>query len=345
MNVPPVDPNTPCPVYQEFKFCSYGWDCQYKHGPLSDKDTNDLTNELIQVGHNHTQGNYQCLVCGAPQDPTNAVSAKVGETEAYPFCARCGNFYFYPHVQVVILKLLERAGTNYMEYKRLIDAHYRRLPAVLHVAFMYEAHRWATSRYAWSLTGPDNANEILDLVFKFKPQCNRMMSMGSGTGYIEHVFLHSSRDIGRELEIHAYDAMPQKKVGVEFDVPVKMGDVSSLTAHGDMSNTVLLLCWPPFGSKVREESRMAFDTVLKFTEQGGDFLVYIGDVNATGDWRYHDHLASHWELLKETFDLKKVDVWVPQQMGLIYAGNDTIGIYRKRDVPLKIEPPQWTVTA
>ena len=234
------------------------------------------------MGNQHTQGIYKCVVCGNTQDPNNRVTAKVGETEAYPFCGTCGSFYYYPHMQVVILKLILQCKQDYMEFKRQVDGRYRRLPAILHAPFMYEAHRWATSRYAWSLTGPDNAREMLEAAFKYKKQCSKIVSMGAGTGYIEHVFFHAAKELSHEVKVYAYDAMPQKKIGVKFDIEVEMGDVDSLAAFGDMSEDILLLCWPPFGSKVREESQMAYDTILKFAQQGGDFLIYVGDVNATG---------------------------------------------------------------
>ena len=326
------------------------------HTPTNNTDTNHLLHELILMGHEHTKGIYRCMVCGNNQKQQNhVVSAKVGETEGYNYCQKCGQFYFYPHVQLIILQTVQKAGPDYVGYKRLVDTCCRRLPTIVQPAFMYEAHRWATSRYAWSLAGPENAREMLGVTFRHKPRCSRILSMGAGTGYIEHVFLHAARDVGKPVDVRAYDLMPQKRVGaIDFDVKVQMGGVDSLQAFGDLSEDVLLLCWPPFGSKVGEESRMAYDTVLQFEKQGGNFLVYIGDVNATGmdkaskkgpiairtfpsgDWRFHDHLASHWESLPETLELTKLDVWVPQKMGLIYAGNDSAGLYRKRDVPLKV---------
>eukprot|EP01064_Diplonema_japonicum_P015312 TRINITY_DN2302_c1_g1_i1.p1 TRINITY_DN2302_c1_g1~~TRINITY_DN2302_c1_g1_i1.p1 ORF type:complete len:351 (+),score=85.01 TRINITY_DN2302_c1_g1_i1:37-1089(+) len=348
---PQLPPGAPCPAFEKLKFCSYGLDCQYAHNDAPKRCINELMHELIQMGLSHIKGIYKCSVCsyqGANGFGPEEAVAKVGETESYRYCVKCGNFYFYPHVQVIILRLMEDAGTDYVEFKKKVDAYHARLPSILQVPFMYEAHRWATSRFAWSLTGPENAKEVLELVFEdSKKECKRMFSMGSGTGYIEHVFVNTSKEMGKELEVHAFDVLKVKDKDkyITFDVTVKEGDVNNLAEYGDMSDAVLLLCWPPFGSQRGEESTMAHDCIKQYAKQGGRQLIYIGDVNATGDWRYHDHLASNWEILPKTFDFKKLNAWVPQQMGLIYAGNDSIGVYRLREKPLELQPRLWHVTA
>ncbi|KAJ9462141.1 hypothetical protein DIPPA_14870 [Diplonema papillatum] len=334
-----------CPTFQTYQFCSFGLDCPCNHGPFPQKTLKDLFTELNQMGLNHTKGFYNCIICGHDGTMDNA-HAKVGETESYKYCVQCGNFFFYPHVQVMILMILEQSGTDYQAFKRAVDLYYRRLPAILQPAFMYEAHRWATRGYAWSLTYPENAEAILKVLFA-KGDFKRIFSMGSGSGYIEHTFLNAGSKLDHPLEVHAFDAMDPKPTDrrIHFDVVVEQGDVSSLKEYGDMTNSLLLLCWPPFGSQVREESTMAFDCIREFEEQNGEYLIYIGDVNATGDWRFHDRMASHWEILKETFELAKLEVWVPQQMGLVYAGNDSVGIYKKRETPLDIAPRVWHLTA
>eukprot|EP01063_Lacrimia_lanifica_P020559 TRINITY_DN27855_c0_g1_i1.p1 TRINITY_DN27855_c0_g1~~TRINITY_DN27855_c0_g1_i1.p1 ORF type:complete len:352 (+),score=105.78 TRINITY_DN27855_c0_g1_i1:91-1146(+) len=338
-------PRAICENWKKYKFCSFGLDCKYEHGKdAPEKDINTLLHELIQMGLMHTKGQYHCLLCGNTS-PEPMLTAKVGETEAYRYCSVCGNFYYYPHVQLIVLKILEEAGTDYMEYRRQIVAYHSRLPHILMAPFMYEAHRWATSRYAWSLTGPQHAEAMLSIMFDKQPKSKRMFSMGSGTGYIEHVFHNAAKGLGKALAINAYDRQDPIRRRIKFDVEVQQGDVSNLKAFGDMSDAILMLCWPPFGSQQGEESTMAFDAVNQFAEQGGQQLIYIGDVNATGDWRFHEKLASHWKLHEETFQLPKLDVWVPQHMGLIYAGFDSIGLYSIRDVPLKLEPRVWTQIA
>eukprot|EP01059_Diplonema_ambulator_P037238 TRINITY_DN9728_c0_g1_i2.p1 TRINITY_DN9728_c0_g1~~TRINITY_DN9728_c0_g1_i2.p1 ORF type:complete len:187 (+),score=29.73 TRINITY_DN9728_c0_g1_i2:39-599(+) len=164
-----LPPGAPCPAFEKFRFCSYGLDCQYVHRGEPQRCVNDLMHELIQMGLSHIKGMYRCAVCGfqAPGSYGPDEVAKVGETESYRFCVQCGNFFFYPHVQVIVLKLLAESGTDYMEFKRKIDTYYARLPSILQTPFMYEAHRWATSRFAWSLSGPENVREMMELVWGY----------------------------------------------------------------------------------------------------------------------------------------------------------------------------------
>ena len=308
-NPPPSD--QPCNTYQKFKFCSFGLDCQFRHeGESPSRTLEELNQELIHVGLQHTKGYYKCMLCGTESVGDGAVS-KVGETYSYRYCLQCGNFLFYPHVQIMVLKLLEECDTDYTEFRRRVKSYHKRLPMVVQIPFMYEAHRWATSRYAWSLINKDTFNEIFEILFKYQPDCKRMVSVGSGTGYVEHVAYHSAKEMGRELDMQAFDVLIQNGEGrINFDVKVQVGGVESLEKLGDMSETVLLLCWPPFGSQRGEESQMAFDTIRLYESMGGKYLVYVGDVNATGDWRFHDRLASHWGILEETYEFSPLDVWV-----------------------------------
>lgn len=337
----PSDPDT-CVLWWNYGFCSFGLDCDYNHAPergLPIKEFDVLFSELVAMGELHTTGMYQCHLCSQMADDDTA--GKVGETTTYKYCRHCGNFYFYPHVQLLIIKLLYQVETDYLQFKRLIDKHAKALPPILHVPWYYEAHRWATSRFAWSLTGPDTATAVLSVLFSEVPDCATLISVGSGTGYTESVFLQASRQMQHELEVHAYDLTPQRDPHqrIAFEVEVAVASSENMRSLGDLSRAVLLLCWPPFGSSSGEQSTMGFDTLNLFSELGGRYLIYIGDVNATGDWRYHELLASQWRPLEGSFELPPLEVWEPKKMGLIYAGNDTVAVYARRAEPVQLRPP------
>eukprot|EP01062_Namystynia_karyoxenos_P072285 TRINITY_DN682_c1_g2_i2.p1 TRINITY_DN682_c1_g2~~TRINITY_DN682_c1_g2_i2.p1 ORF type:complete len:455 (+),score=127.04 TRINITY_DN682_c1_g2_i2:141-1367(+) len=337
-----------CSLFWQFGFCSFGADCDFKHPPerkLKTPDMDTMLAELIQLGHRHAKGDLQCMVCATKAEVTVAPSAKVGETSSYSYCPHCGNFYFYPHVQLMLLQLVHDAALDYNRYKFLVDAHAKRLPSILSPPWYYEAHRWGTSRWAWTLTSPQEAEATLRVVFDNLPSCRGMVSMGSGTGYVESVFAKAAGDLGRQLQIDAYDLTPLSKRRLPFEVTPKLGGVGALYEHPDLSSVVLLLCWPPFGSQKEEQSTMGFDCLELYAKRGGRCLIYIGDVNSTGDWRFHERLASHWEPARGAESIPRPDNWIPQKMGLLFAGNDGIMVYVKRDKPAENSTGfVWTLT-
>ena len=80
-----------------------------------------------------------------------------------------------------------------------------------------------------------------------------------------------------------------------------------------------------------------------FAQCGGRYLVYIGDVTATGDWLFHEMLYSEWELFQDIFNFTPIENWVPKEMGMLYAGCDSVGVYKMRDQPLQLPPVKWTL--
>ena len=85
---------------------------------------------------------------------------------------------------------------------------------------------------------------------------------------------------------------------------------------------------------------MGFEVLRNFYMAGGSFVIYIGDVSSTGDWRFHEYLHTNYALVKGFKVRKELRRWHPQDMALIYAGSDTIGVYQRRATPL---PPQhWS---
>merc|ERR1711971_955463 len=166
-----------------------------------------------------------------------------------------------------VLGISEKAGIDYLIYKQFVDEYYDQIPKDLRITFMFECHRWASIRFGWSLVTKTHAKEIIELTFLKHPNCKRIVSMGSGTGYAEHMLFNASKDFGKPLTVHAFDLFPPKE-SANFDVKVKVGGVNSLRSLGSMDNAVLLLCWPPFGSRKEEQSLMGFDTPTLFMELG-----------------------------------------------------------------------------
>eukprot|EP00756_Hemistasia_phaeocysticola_P050930 Hpha_TRINITY_DN2610_c0_g1::TRINITY_DN2610_c0_g1_i1::g.145785::m.145785 len=337
-----------CSKFWERGFCPFGVECGYEHPierSLPKRDMETMLEELILMGYKHAKGFFQCMICARTSPAKDAPRSKVGETASYAFCPVCENHYYYPHVQLMIQEILRRAGTDYMLYKRLVDAYGKRLPGIVTAPWYSEAHRFGTMLFAWTLTSPDDAVRSLEVVFKSLPQCRGLISVGSGSGYVETVFLQAARKLQRDLLILANDLTPLHPKRIPFEVVPSLKGVEAIDQfEGDMSQMCLLLCWPPFGSKEQEQSQMAFDALTRYGELGGQVFLYIGDVHSTGDWRFHELLASQWQPGPDNETLPIPDRWAPEKMGLVYAGNDRIGVYVRRAVPL---PPQyyaWSVS-
>uniref|UniRef100_A0A7S4CZZ3 Uncharacterized protein n=1 Tax=Eutreptiella gymnastica TaxID=73025 RepID=A0A7S4CZZ3_9EUGL len=226
---------------------------------------------------------------------------------------------------------------DYLQYKKTIERHCAELPKGLQCPLMYEAHRWGVSRFAWSIMTVANATEILQLLFKQR-SFDMIVSMGAGAGYVEHTFRQAAQELEQPLQVLAFDDNPPRNCHVE----VSKGSPSAIATLGDQSGSILLLCWPPFGD-AHTTSTMASDATTAFVAQGGKYMIYIGDVHATGDCKFHELLWSNWELYPETQWFQPLEVWVPESMGLLYGGYDSIGVYKLRDKPLP--PPSTTSTS
>lgn len=244
-------------------------------------------------------------------------------------CRYCKQSEFFPLIRTLVLGLSEQAGLNYVLYKSLADKYYERIPENLKVSFAFECHRWATIRFGWSLLSETNALEIMKLTLSKFVDCKRIVSMGSGCGYAEHMLFNAAKKLGKHIDIFAYDLNSPKTRG-NFDVKVRVGGVNKFREIAPLDDTVLLLCWPPFGSRMEEQSRMGFDTLTLFAELGGRYFIYIGDFDATGDWRFHNLLTKEWCVYQEIFNFTPIENWIPEKMALSKADNDSIGVYYKK---------------
>lgn len=130
----------------------------------------------------------------------------------------------------------------------------------------------------------------------------------------------------RVVPIFAFDELIRR---YEYSVHVSVAGPLSVVSI-DCKNSVLLLCWPPFGSFAEEQSSMGYEALENFRQRGGKVLIFIGDVSATGDWRFHEMRDRYFKLVREYSVRREVKRWIPQEMGQIYAGNDTIGVYERR---------------
>ncbi|CAD2218980.1 hypothetical protein AGDE_07610 [Angomonas deanei] len=260
-------------------------------------------------------------------------------------------FCYEPNISYLVDFVLQDVGDDYLLYKDSVDSYRRRLPDEFKVPFTYEANRVGTTVFAWSLLSPEEAKYAVETACRVLPTADQIMSIGSGGGYVEHVFnrvLHNvvldpqwevnrktfpksyfdnvKADIGgRQLPIFAFDELALKNT---YSVHVSIGDPLALLSA--TRNTILLLCWPPFGSPTEEQSSMAFEALEYFTQRGGEVVIYVGDVASTGDWRFHELLRDQYKLVKGYPVRHEVRRWYPQEMGLIYAGNDTVGVYQRR---------------
>lgn len=128
------------------------------------------------------------------------------------------------------------------------------------------------------------------------------------------------------VPVFAFDELVRR---YEYSVHVSLGGPLSVLSI-DCENSVLLLCWPPFGSPSQEQSSMGYEALEYFHQHGGKVLIFIGDTCSTGDWRFHEMRDRNYKLVREYPVRHEVNRWYPQQMGLVYGGNDTIGVYERR---------------
>jgi hypothetical protein len=236
-------------------------------------------------------------------------------------------------IDQILAFLLSEAGQDYTKFKLLIDAYWARLPSHMRVTFYYRAHGIGTSTFSWSLLSKPNAEAIMRLLLTEATACTRMISMGAGTGYTEGLLKRAAHDLGRPIEVMAYDTWLSSfefNARQEYGVTVQTGNVDQLYALAtpNLHDAVLLLCWPPFGSVQEELSTMGYECLQLFRSLGGEFVVYIGDICSTGDWRMHQVLYNEWTLYEATREFEALDVWVPEKMGCWAAGNDSVGVYR-----------------
>ena len=370
---PPPPPSfftapTTCPMFDAFGFCTYGCTCFLPHvvemaptpficPPSSLEEARDA---LFSKAAAHMNDYYQCDVCGCMNlDPCFVM--KVGEMGSYRYCPNCTTCAVFPQMTYFLEALLDEVGDDYQLYKSEIDAARAAIPDMMKIPLAYEAHRMATAQFAWSLLSPADVHYAMAAALEVLPNAKMLVSVGSGTGYVEHIFNRvvngvpskpkSKRD---RSSFDAMVALPKLKNGrinifafddilrhSRFSVNVNCGLPSTLLSL-DCGVAILLLCWPPFGSPQEEQSTMGFETLRHFHQRGGTIVIYVGDVASTGDWRFHEYLYSHYEILSSSYKVRKeVRRWCPAEMGLVYAGNDTVGVYQLRSSPVDVTNWSW----
>ena len=351
-------------MFDAFGFCLYGSTCLLRHDPQQSEralTAPPRTMEegfavLCEIGKYHMNNEFvTCGVCGFAGIHESHV-VKIGETYSYRYCVNCTSYAYYPYALHLVELMVSTVGDDYQLYKDLADRFRKGLPDLLKIPFTYECHRIATTVFAWSLVSPLDAKFALETVNKYVPGFQTIVSVGSGTGYVEHVFNRVANRVGPVPRgpagdftgsfdgVHADFREDNKKVisffsfdeimrPAQFSVNVSYGGPSCLFSIS-CASAVLLLSWPPFGSPQEEQSSMGFETLRNYHRSGGQAVIYVGDVASTGDWRFHEYLYMNYQLVKEYYVRKELRRWLPQEMGLVYAGNDTIGVYVRRAASL-----------
>lgn len=363
-----------CPMYALYGFCPYLSGCYLPHKkqrralvPRAGSADAELA-RLHDTAARHLDEEYwECAVCGF-YGIGELHQGPVGEMFYYRQCPQCSLLCCFPYVTYLVEYVLQSVGDDYQRYKTEIDRYRALAPDEFKVPLSFEAHRVASTVFAWSLLSPRDAKAAVDAAYRALPEMEGIVSMGSGVGYIEHVFnrvmnkvdlaiagvreadrnkyfstsfddVHASFYGQREIPIYAFDELALRG---SYSVHVSLGGPLSLLSL-DCRRMVLLLSWPPFGSPQEEQSSMGFETLEYFTQGGGEILIYVGDVASTGDWRFHQLVRSHYKLVRDYPVRRELRRWHPQEMGLVYAGNDTVGVYRRRQTPLPA-PQMWTAS-
>jgi hypothetical protein len=385
--------NASCEMWSAYGFCFHGLTCMFPHknapnsvsnqdaasppatqststqtksnfkiprAVLTDADRNrsvaELEVEIRKMIDEHSNDVFRCRVCAydGAFDPSCII--KVGEMYSYMTCPRCTSPLYQPLTLFMVEAVLrETGGKDHQAYKKLIDKLRSSLPHMVRIPLSFEAHRLASTYFGWSLVGPEEAAEALTAAICETPlpKASTIVSMGSGTGYIEHVFAEAIKLLpkrkstcpktGKELDdgvpvlsearaqsfsVMAFDEILRES---KFSVPVQMGTPDTINCLPDVKNTILLLCWPPFGSPGGPAATMGHDALRRFFDLGGKSVIYIGDVASTGDYDFHVLLQEAFRPCPSYRTRHDVTRWIPQEMGLVYAGNDTIGVYKKRE--------------
>ena len=354
-----------CPVYACYGFCPFHRGCFLPHDAASSAaprvprlgSADAEVQRLVRRGRELQYSDvWTCDVCGYDEIDELA-EVPLGTEHAFRQCARCTFTCYFPYITYLVEEILASVGDDYQLYKTEVDRYRAQLPDLFKIPLTYEAHRVANVVFAWSLVSPAHVRDAMNTVVREFPELEAIVSMGSGAGYIEHIFnrvmhnvpLREEWEVDRRrfpttafdnvrcdfygkrvIPIFAFDALALQGT---YSVHVSMGGPVALYSL-DCRKSALLLCWPPFGSREREESSMGFEALEYYTRQGGTALIYIGDTAATGDWRFHMLLKTHYKLVRAYPVRRELRRWCPQEMGFVYGGNDTIGVYRLRDVPL-----------
>lgn len=307
-----------------YGFCPYGRTCLLSHASKrAVEDEAKLLADFSRLDDELMANTLTCGVCGNDPQLQHLLPEDI---TACSMCRTCGSALHAPRCLLLVEHLLQAAEDDYIAYKDKVDAVRCMLPESLKVAFSLEAHRIASTHFGWSLASPQQIAAAIESV-QGRQTFSKIVSVGAGTGYVEHLF---GTVVGEQARVFAFDEILRP---ARFSVPVQRGGPDEvLKFHG--RDTVLMLCWPPFGSPEVDNSVMGFQALLNFIQVGGQHVIYIGDVASTGDFRFHSLLRTHFAPLPHYRTRHEVRRWVPQEMGMVYAGNDTIGVYSRRSQPL-----------
>jgi hypothetical protein len=406
--------NAPCEMWAAFGFCFHGATCMFPHvavAPSTFAGRADaaaaeeaaeasarrarhqqsarssvaaIVAEIRAMVAEHSAGVLRCRVCGYSGGFDGSCIVKVGEMFSYMTCPCCTAPLYQPlMLHLVEAALRETGGRDHRTYKAMIDALRAALPHMARIPLSFEAHRLASTYFGWSLIGSREAAEALAAAIVETPMRDAiaLVSMGSGTGYIEHVFAEclplitasasassaaANGSAGGAAAVDAAEApapppgspaaafpplvavLPPALTPAQaksfsilafdeilresrFSVPVQLGTPDVINCLPDPTRTVLLLCWPPFGSPNGPHATMGYDVLRRFVDLGGRSVIYIGDVASTGDYDFHVLLQEAFRPVASYRTRHELPRWMPQEMGLVYAGNDTIGVYCRRE--------------
>ncbi|CCW68721.1 unnamed protein product [Phytomonas sp. Hart1] len=380
-SLPPIRPSNlkVCPVYETYGFCPYSQACYLQHPAVfSSKSLTRKTDSaeeeyklLVKKAQRQLdEPLWQCEICGYSEIDENSLSA-VGEMFYYRYCSKCSFCCYFPYITRLIEHIIDSVGDDYQRFKDIIDDYRIRLPDEYKVPLSFEAHRIANVVFSWSLISPVQVRDAVDSAYRIIPDMSAIISMGSGSGYIEHIFnrvtnagvgmlsgdenspqyvlkpsqFSTNSFIGvktsfygkKIVPIYAFDELLLRRT---YSVHVSIGGPLSILSM-DCARTVLLLCWPPFGSAKDEQNSMSFEALEYFTQRNGKVVIYIGDIASTGDWRFHQLLQTHYKLVRDYPVRREVRRWLPQEMGLVYAGNDTVGVYQSRSISSFIQQNRY----
>lgn len=381
-----------CPIYSAWGFCPHSIGCYLAHdaeteamlrcaGPATRAEIRaakparqpllprgrsadeELERLRRKAARRLDEDIWTCDVCGFDEITDQYYSA-VGEVFYYRHCPQCYLMCYLPEVTYLLEHILWDAVDDYQKFKEGVERYRELVPDEFKVPLSSEAHNLATTVFAWSLVSPKDIQYAMDAAYRVLPSLSSVVSIGSGIGYVEHLFNRVMNDVDlpasgpvvawraacegeragsnrlpssiaknkacfygeRHVPVYAFDELERR---YEFSVHVSLGGPLSVLSV-DCANSVLLLCWPPFGSPTEEQSSMGYEALEYFRQRGGRVLIFIGDVSSTGDWRFHELRDRHYKLVREYSVRREVKRWYPQEMGLVYAGNDTIGVYERR---------------
>ena len=132
-------------------------------------------------------------------------------------------------------------------------------------------------RYAWAIPN----EEALNTVAEFSP----IVEIGAGTGYWAALLQ------AKGVDVKPYDISPPETGKNAYHsnswTKVLRGGPEKAASH---SERTLLLCWPPYGSTMAQES---------LSHYSGEHVIYVGEwCGCTADSAFHADLASRFNQVR-----------------------------------------------